>query len=180
MFGGDSKFVLTCTHTRVPAHTYTSPNKRLAKWGSGSRKKISNDLLLMLTACAQLTIKRKVYLLSLAGYQSHPIGPFINKSSPHRILSHLHQNTIPQWKQETQSFKEKAVIIKRVRGQVSTEKRRYVFLTTYALSKTKQKKNIFSNLPQHSHNETHDTQGLMTNQTQPSRHPKHTEPTFAS
>ena len=34
--------------------------------------------------------------------------------------------------------------------------------------------------PQHSHNETHETQGLMTNQTQLSRDPKHTEPTFAS
>ena len=34
--------------------------------------------------------------------------------------------------------------------------------------------------PQHSHNETHDTQGLTTNQSQPSRHPKHTKPTSAS
>ena len=28
--------------------------------------------------------------------------------------------------------------------------------------------------PQNSHNETHNTQGLTTNQIQPSRHPKHT------
>ena len=44
----------------------------------------------------------------------------------------------------------------------------------------KTKKKVFPNLPQHSHNETHDTQGLTTNQTQPFRHPKHTELTFVS
>ena len=80
--------------------------------------------------------KKRSFLLSLVGCQSHPIGPFINKSSPHRMLSHVYQNTIPQWKHETQSSKEKAVIIKKG-GQVSIEKLRYVFLTTYALSKTK-------------------------------------------
>ena len=44
MIGGDSKFVLTCTHARVPTHThtYTFSNKRLTKWGSGSRKKKVN------------------------------------------------------------------------------------------------------------------------------------------
>ena len=35
-------------------------------------------------------------------------------------------------------------------------------------------------MPQHSHNETHDTLGLATNQIQPSRQPKHTEPTSTS
>jgi hypothetical protein len=46
MIGGNSKFLLTCTHTRVPAHTHTqhtSRNKKkrdwLAKWGSGLTKK---------------------------------------------------------------------------------------------------------------------------------------------
>ena len=68
--------------------------------------------MLKLEACTQLTIKRRFCLLSLAGYQSHPIGPFINKSSPHRMLPHLHQNIIPQWKQQIQSSKEKAVVIK--------------------------------------------------------------------
>ena len=71
------------------------------------------------------------------GYQSHSIGPFINKSSPHRMLPHLHQNIIPQWKHQIQSSKEKAVIIKIEGDQVSIEKLRYVFLTTYALNKTK-------------------------------------------
>ena len=46
MIGGDSKFVLTCTHTHVPAPTHTTTHiisletrKRLAKWGSGLKKK---------------------------------------------------------------------------------------------------------------------------------------------
>jgi hypothetical protein len=41
MIGGDPKFVLTCTHTRVPSHPLTPTNtthytflQRLAKWGS--------------------------------------------------------------------------------------------------------------------------------------------------
>ena len=93
--------------------------------------------MLKLRTCAQLTFKRRVCLLSLAGYQSHPIGPFINKSSPYRMLPHLHQNIIPQWKHQIQSSKEKAVIIKIEGNQVCIEKLRYVFLTTYALSKTK-------------------------------------------
>ena len=93
--------------------------------------------MLKLGACTQLTIKRRFCLLSLAGYQSHFIGPFINKSSPHRMLPHLHQNIIPQWKHQIQSSKEKPIIIKIEGGQVSIEKLRYVFLTTYALSKTK-------------------------------------------
>jgi hypothetical protein len=128
--------------------------------------------MLKLGACAQLTIKRRFCLLSLAGYQSHSIGPFINKSSPYRMLPHLHQNIILQWKHQIQSSKEKAVIIKIEGGQVSIEKLRYVFLTTYALSKTK-------------HPNIHITKRMTlrvftTNQTQPSRHPKHTEPTSVS
>ena len=94
--------------------------------------------MLKLGACAQLTIKRIFCLLSLAGYQSHPIGPFINKSSPHKMLPHFHQNIIPQWKHQIQSSKEKAVIIKIGGGHVIIEKLRYVFLTTYFLSKKKQ------------------------------------------
>ena len=48
MIGGDSKFVLTCTHTRVPAHTHTHththiptlPKKRETRqMGVGIRKK---------------------------------------------------------------------------------------------------------------------------------------------
>ena len=70
-------------------------------------------------------------------------------------------------------------IIKREGGQVSIEKPRYVFLTTYALSKTKKKKG-FQNLPQHLQNETHDTLGFATNQIQPYRHLKRTEPTSTS
>ena len=34
--------------------------------------------------------------------------------------------------------------------------------------------------PQHSHNETHETQGLEKNQIQPSQHTKHTKPTSTS
>ena len=55
----------------------------------------------------------------------------------HRMLPHLHQNIIPQWKHQIQSSKEKTVIIKIKGGQVSIEKLRYVFVTAYALSKTK-------------------------------------------
>ena len=47
------------------------------------------------------------------------------------------------------------------------------------LKQDKTKKKI-QNLPQHSHNETHDTQGLTTNQIQPYQYPKRTEPTSAS
>jgi hypothetical protein len=93
--------------------------------------------MLKLGACAQLTIKKRSCLLSLASCQSHPIGPSINKSLLQRMLSHLHQNITPLWKHQTQSSKEKFIIIKREEGQVSIEKLRYVFLTTYALSKTK-------------------------------------------
>jgi hypothetical protein len=92
--------------------------------------------MLKLEACAQLRIKRRSCLLSLAGCQSHSIRPSINRRPLHRMLPHLHQNIIPQWTHQTQSSKEKAVIIKKG-GQVSIEKLRYVFLTTCALSKIK-------------------------------------------
>jgi hypothetical protein len=45
MVSGDSKFVLTCTHTRVPAHTHTQHTSRNEKkemthqMGVGIRKK---------------------------------------------------------------------------------------------------------------------------------------------
>jgi hypothetical protein len=68
--------------------------------------------MLKLGACTQLTIKIRLCLLSLAGYQSHSIGPSINKSPLQKMLPHLHQNIIPQWKHQIQSSKKKAVIIK--------------------------------------------------------------------
>jgi hypothetical protein len=85
--------------------------------------------------------KKSLFVVSCRLSKSS-IGPSIHKSPLQKMLPHFHQNTIPQWKHETQSSKGKVVIIKRERGQVSTEKPRYVFLTTYALSKTKKKKHF--------------------------------------
>ena len=56
MVGGDSKIVLTCTHTHVFPHTHTHDSyletqreieiiHALAKWGLGSRKKTERDSL---------------------------------------------------------------------------------------------------------------------------------------
>ena len=55
-----------------------------------------------------------------------------------------------------------------------------VHISNHTCLKQNKTKIKIQNLPQLSHNKTHDTQGLMTNQTQFSWHPKHTEPTFAS
>ena len=52
MIGGDSKLVFTCTHVHMFPHTHTQLISRngkeieithtLAKWGSGSRKKVKD------------------------------------------------------------------------------------------------------------------------------------------
>jgi hypothetical protein len=52
-----------------------------------------------------------------------------------------------------------------------------VRISNHTFLKQDKTKKGFSNLPQHSHNKTHDTQGLATNQIQPYQHSKRTEPT---
>ena len=127
--------------------------------------------MLKLRACAQLTIKRRFCLLSLAGYQSHSIGPFINKSSPPQNVAtyslKYHSpmetpNSILQGKSHHHQNRKRPGMYWKAKVRVSN----HICL--------KQDKT-----PQHSHNETHETQGLATNQIQPYRHPKHTEPTSA-
>ena len=61
-----------------------------------------------LRACTQLIIERKeVVCCLLQVVKVIPLDHSSNRRPLQKMLPHLHQNTIPQWKHQTQSSKEK-------------------------------------------------------------------------